>query len=91
MLVAAELAVARGIMPEEDRQKLAKILMQLGPLPPVGDLSAREALDAVKRDKKVVDGTLHYVLCTKIGSWTTVADVSEEELGRALRKMGLKK
>src|SRR5204863_6287937 len=55
MLVAAELAVARGMMPGEDRQKLAKILMQLGPLPPVGDLSAREALEAVKRDKKVVD------------------------------------
>jgi len=91
MLVAAELAVARGMMPDEDRQKLAKILMQLGPLPPVGDLSAREALDAVKRDKKVVDGTLHYVLCPKIGSWTTISDVTEEELGTALRKVGLKK
>src|SRR2546423_412406 len=74
MLVAAELGVARGMMPDEDRQKLARILMQLGPLPPVGDLSTREALDAVKRDKKVVDGTLHYVLCTSIGAWTTVSD-----------------
>src|SRR5204863_6722828 len=63
MLVAAELAVARGMMPDDDRQQLAKILMQLGPLPPVGDLSTREAHDAVKHDKKVVDGTLHYVLC----------------------------
>ena len=91
MLVAAELGVARGMMPDEDRQKLTKILMQLGPLPPVGDLSTREVLDAVKRDKKVVDGTLHYVLCTKIGAWTTVSDVTEEELGKALRKIGLKK
>jgi 3-dehydroquinate synthase len=91
MLVAAELAVARGVMTDADRQKLARILMQLGPLPPVGDLSARDALDAVKRDKKVVDGTLHYVLCTGIGSWTTVSDVREEELGKALRKIGLKK
>jgi 3-dehydroquinate synthase len=91
MLVAAELAVARGVMPDEDRQKLARILMQLGPLPPVGDLSTREVLEAAKRDKKIVDGTLHYVLCTKIGSWTTVSDVTEDELGKALRRVGLKR
>jgi 3-dehydroquinate synthetase len=86
-----ELTVARGAMLDADRQALAQLIMQLGPLPPVGDLSTREALDAVKHDKKVVDGTLHYVLCTKIGAWTTVKDVTEEELGRALRKIGLKK
>jgi 3-dehydroquinate synthase len=91
MLVAAELGVARRVMPDDDRQKLTRILMQLGPLPPIGDLSTREALDAVKRDKKIVDGKLHYVLCTKIGSWTTVSDVTEEELGKAFRKIGLKK
>jgi 3-dehydroquinate synthase len=91
MLVAAELAVVRGLMLDADRQALARIIMQLGPLPPIGDLSAREVLDAVKHDKKIVDGTLHYVLCTTIGSWTTVEDVSEEELGRALRKIGFKK
>ena len=91
MLAAAEIAVLRGLMLDADRQALARIIMQLGPLPPVGDLSTREVLDAVKRDKKIVDGTLHYVLCTKIGSWTTVSDVTEEELGKALRKVGLKK
>ena len=44
--------------------------MKLGPLPPVGDLSMKEVLDAIRRDKKVVNGTLHYVLCNGIGSWT---------------------
>jgi 3-dehydroquinate synthase len=91
MLVASEISVARGVMSDEDRQRLSRILMQLGPLPPIGDLSAREALDAVKRDKKIVDGTLHYVLCTGIGSWTTAGDVTEAELGKALRKVGMKK
>jgi 3-dehydroquinate synthase len=91
MLVAAELGVTRGMMPDEDRQRLSRILMQLGPLPPIGDLSTREVLDAVKRDKKILNGTLHFVLSTKIGSWTTVSDVSEDELARALRKIGLKK
>ena len=91
MLIAAELAVARGAMPDADRQALAKVIVKLGPLPPVGDLSTREVLEAMRHDKKVVDGTLHYVLCTGIGSWTTVTDVTEEELGKALRRVGLKK
>jgi 3-dehydroquinate synthase len=91
MLVAAELGVARGVMPDADRQALARTIMQLGPLPPVGDLSTREVLEAARHDKKVVDGTLHYVLCTTIGAWTTVADVTEDELGKALRKTGLKR
>ena len=91
MLVAAQLGVARGMMPDADRQALSRIIMQLGPLPPVADLSTRDVLELVKRDKKIVDGTLHYVLCTKIGAWTTVTDVTEEELARALRKTGLRK
>jgi 3-dehydroquinate synthase len=91
MLVAAEIAVARGAMPEADRRALGTIIMKLGPLPPVGDLSTKEIIDAARHDKKIVDGTLHYVLCTGIGSWKTVTDVSENELGKALRAVGFKK
>jgi 3-dehydroquinate synthetase len=91
MLVAADIAVSRGMMPDADRQALARLIVQLGPLPPVGDLSAREVLEATRHDKKIVNGTLHFVLSTGIGTWTTVRDVSEEELGKALRKLGLKK
>src|SRR6185436_6824164 len=35
MLVAAEVGVARGMMPDADRQALTRVIMQLGPLPPV--------------------------------------------------------
>ena len=91
MLVAAEIGVARGVMPGADREALGKMIIKLGPLPPVGDLSTRDMLEAIRHDKKVVNGTLHYVLCTGIGSWTTATDVTEEELAKALRKVGLKK
>ena len=91
MLAAAEIGVARGVMPATDRQALGRTIMKLGPLPPVGDLSIKEILEAMRHDKKVINGTLHYVLCTGIGSWTTVTDVTEEELARALKKIGLKK
>jgi 3-dehydroquinate synthase len=91
MLVAADIAVSRGMMPDADRQALARLIVQLGPLPPITDLSACEVLEATRHDKKIVNGTLHFVLSTGIGSWTTVRDVSEDELGKALRKLGLKK
>ena len=91
MIVAAEIAVARGVLPGSDREALGKIIMKLGPLPPVGDLSTKDVLEAMRHDKKVVNGTLHYVLCTGIGSWTTATDVAEDELAKALKRVGLKK
>src|SRR6476660_8792610 len=90
MLAAAELAAARGVLPASDREALAAHIMQMGPLPPVSDLSAAEIVEATKRDKKVIAGTLHFVLPTTIGSTTTVADVSPQELSRALVAIGLK-
>ena len=90
MLAAAELAATRGALPKEDRETLASHIMQMGPLPPVSDLSAADIIEATRRDKKVIDGKLHFVLPTKIGAATTVTDVSTQELTRALLAIGLK-
>lgn len=88
MKVAAQVAVARGALSEAARQALMRVLVGLGPLPPIADLSTKQMLDAMRLDKKIVNGTLHYVLATDIGSWTIVNDVSEKELGKALRTVG---
>jgi len=90
MLAAAELAAARGALPIADRDALSAHIMQMGPLPPVSDLSAADIIEATRRDKKVIDGRLHFVLPTKIGAATTVTDVSTQELTRALLAIGLK-
>ena len=90
MLAAAELAAARGVFPAADRDTLTAHIMQMGPLPPVSDLSAAEIVEATRRDKKVIAGRLHYVLPTSIGSATTVPDVTPEELTQALLAIGLK-
>ena len=90
MLAAASLATARGVFSAADRDTLAAHVMQMGPLPPVGDLSAAEIVESTKRDKKVIAGRLHYVLPTSIGSATTVPDVTPEELTQALLTIGLK-
>ena len=89
MLAAADLAVARGALREPERQALAALITELGPLPPVGDLSASELLDAVRRDKKVVNGRLHFVIATEIGATQTIDDVTEDELRGALARLGV--
>jgi 3-dehydroquinate synthase len=90
MLVAAELAVSRGAMPADGRERLASLIMKMGPLPPIGDLPAAEILEAIRRDKKVIAGRLHFVLPASIGATTVVTDVSEEELTAALVATGLR-
>jgi 3-dehydroquinate synthase len=91
MLAAANLAVARGAMPEADRDALAGVIAKMGPLPSVADLSASQVVEGVARDKKVVAGKLNFVLPTDIGATTTVTDVTVEELVAAAEGIGLRK
>jgi 3-dehydroquinate synthase len=91
MLVAAQLARARGALAETDRKALADLIASLGPLPPIADLSATQMLEAMQHDKKVVAGTLHFVLPTTVGATTIVDDVGEKELRSALKNVGFAK
>ena len=90
MLAAADLAVARGALAERERQALAQLIAKLGPLPSVADLSIPEILEAMRRDKKVVNGRLHFVIAIEIGATMTVDDVTEDELRAVLVRLGLK-
>ena len=91
MLVAAALATARGALAEHDREALAAVIASLGPLPPIADLPATSILEAMQHDKKIVAGTLHFVLPTAIGATAIVDDVKESELRTALRAVGFAK
>ncbi|HEX9366719.1 MAG TPA: 3-dehydroquinate synthase [Vicinamibacterales bacterium] len=89
MLVAAQIAVARGTMPPQDRDALAALIAKMGPLPAVADVAVPEALEAIAHDKKIVAGQLHYVLPRGIGECEVVADVTKDEIASALRSIGL--
>jgi len=91
MLVAAELARARGALADRDRQALADLIASLGPLPPVADLPAAQILEAMQHDKKVIAGRMHFVLPTTIGATTIVDDVTEKEIRAALKQVGFAK
>jgi 3-dehydroquinate synthase len=88
MLVAGELALARGLMRADDRDAVASLIAQLGPLPPLGDLAAPAIVEQMRRDKKVLDGRLHMVLPGAIGTASIVDDVTDDELMRALTDVG---
>jgi 3-dehydroquinate synthase len=90
LLAAAELAVTRGVMPEDDRRALVHMIAKMGPLPAVADLEAAQVVEAAGRDKKVIAGTLHFVLPRSIGSTEIVTDVTSAELLGALSAIGLR-
>jgi len=90
MLAAAWLSTARGALAGPDEARLTALVTRLGSLPPVGDLRAADAARAVKLDKKVVGGRLHFVLATGIGSTAEVTDVTPREIVAALRAIGLR-
>jgi 3-dehydroquinate synthase len=91
MLVAAELAVARGALADGDRQELARLITSLGPLPPIADIPTAQMIEAAQHDKKVVAGKLHFVLPTAIGATAIVNDVTDKELKTAMRRVGFRK
>jgi 3-dehydroquinate synthase len=88
MLVAAELAKSRSALADHDRQALADLITSLGPLPPIADVPSAQIIEAMQHDKKMVSGTLHYVLPTAVGATAIVDDVTEKELKAALKKVG---
>jgi 3-dehydroquinate synthase len=91
LLAALHLGVARGITPAVVRDSVASLIAKLGPLPPVADLSCKEIVGAIAHDKKIVEGTLHFIAATAIGATTTLTDVTEKELRIAVKAIGVKK
>ena len=89
MLAALAIGVARGVTPQALFDEVDALIMQLGPLPPVADLSAKELVAAIKRDKKIVGGTLHFIAASDPGNTVELTDVTEKEIKAAAREIGL--
>jgi 3-dehydroquinate synthase len=90
MLAALAIGVARGITPRSLYQEIEELINHLGPLPSVSDISSKEVIAAIGRDKKVVAGTLHFIAATDRGTTTELTDVTEKEIKAALKRIGLR-
>ncbi len=90
MLAALAIGVGRGVTPKSLYQEVESLIAQLGPLPPVNDLSAKDVFATVARDKKVVNGTLHFIAAADRGKTIELTDVTEKDIRAACRKIGLR-
>jgi 3-dehydroquinate synthase len=90
MLAALGIGVARGVTPSSLYDEVQALIANLGPLPSVTDVSIKEAIGAIGRDKKVLAGTLHFVVATGRGQTSTLTDVTAKELKTAMKAIGLR-
>ncbi len=90
MRAALALGVARGVTPAAVAARASALITRLGPLPSVADVTVSKAMGAVKHDKKVVNGRLHFVLVAGTAA-TTVSDVTPKELRAALGAIGVRR
>ncbi len=88
MRVAIELSCRRQRFAAHERDEVARLISRLGALPAIDDLRVPDLIAAIGRDKKMLDGRLHFVLPVAIGQAEVVTDVTREELADALRAMG---
>jgi 3-dehydroquinate synthase len=90
MLAAVRLSRLRGLLSADDEARVRRLIRTMGPLPAVDDLSVADALDVIGRDKKVVQGRLHFVLARGLGATEIVADVTRRELRSVMRHLGMR-
>jgi len=81
MVVAARLAVNRGMFPSEQAERIKDLLGRLGlPTTLPRPLSDERLLELMRHDKKVRHGRVRFVLPTAIGHVELVDDVTTDEL-----------
>jgi 3-dehydroquinate synthase len=91
MLAASRLACDRGDLDPDSAARIARLVDRVGARPPIADLSAADCVEATGRDKKVIDGTLHFVMPRAIGRTEIATDVTRPEVLRVLRTLGMQR
>ncbi len=85
MVAVSRISVGRGLMTGEELDRLRSLLEQFRlPVEIPQDMDRRAIAEHMKRDKKVVEGQVHFVLARGIGETVIVDDVKGKELEAAL-------
>lgn len=67
MLVAGEISKNLGLLAASELESLREAVRQCGKLPGVNDLDEAKIINAISRDKKMVAGSIQWVLLERIG------------------------
>ena len=85
MAAVSRISAARGLMTPEEMNRLKCILEQFKlPVAIPEGMDRHAIIEHMKRDKKVRDGKLHFILTRGIGESLVVDDVGRKEIERAL-------
>jgi 3-dehydroquinate synthase len=85
-IAALNVATARKTIAQKDADRITKLILRYGPLPPF-KATAAKLVTLTARDKKNRSGTRSFVLPTAIGKTEIVRDVTEAELLGATEAM----
>jgi 3-dehydroquinate synthase len=85
MVVAATIAVRRGLLAPELKKRLVSFLERAG-LPTGVPAFGEELLEIMKKDKKVQRGRIRFVLPLALGQVEIFSDIEPEEIMAALSK-----
>ncbi len=88
MRVVVEVSGRRRRLAAGVRDNFVRLMSRFGSLPAIEDLRVADIVTAIGRDKKMVEGRLHFVLPVDIGQAEVVTDVTAAELAEALRAVG---
>lgn len=87
MQAAAHLSRLSGRLGAAECAEICAVVDAYGPLPSRAGLSAANLVPRLVKDKKAVQGTVHFVLATGIGSVEVVAGLPEEQVRAAVEAM----
>lgn len=85
MLAAGRIAIQRGMWAPGDFERLQSILFRSRCLYPLGRLTAKQVLEALKHDKKKTGSNHNFILPERTGKVSVVKDVTREQVLDSLR------
>jgi 3-dehydroquinate synthase len=87
ILLATRLAERVRLLKPGEGARIAGLVRRVGKLPAIRDLRVDEVLRFLPRDKKTVNGRVHWVLPERVGKVKIVGDVLEVEVAQAFRDL----
>lgn len=84
MKAAIQLSILEGLVPESEASEMLACINSYGPLPALDGISRERIAVRLLRDKKTVQGKIHFVLVEGVGRVKIVSGVAEERVHAAI-------
>ncbi len=84
MMAATHLAELQSLLPAADADRIRRLICRYGPLPDARDLDPDQLIARLAGDKKTLQGRVHFVLPTGIGSMRIVSGIDPAAIRQAI-------